>query len=258
LKDPASLSAAALVSALRDTPVNPAAVAALKLRVQSRLSSSLLGLAPAVTAGFPGASLASVLPSRSSGVLRAVTTSKSIILATLAPVFALGVVTGVAGDRWHLRHDASLAARLPPSLPVAARVPSAPSVAQEPVVTAEQLASEPPSKPSAKMPTSTDSASTLAAERSLLDQARQALARGEPGAGLTPLGRHAARFPKGILTEEREALAVRLLAAVGNVNAATSRAEAFHRRFPNSLFTPAVDNAIASISRQNGAIESKP
>ena len=60
-----------------------------------------------------------------------------------------------------------------------------------------------------------DASSSLAAERRLLDEARQNLARGEPEAGLVPIERHAARYPKGVLTEEREALAVRLLAALG-------------------------------------------
>jgi len=98
----------------------------------------------------------------------------------------------------------------------------------------------------------------MAAEQRLLDAARAAVARGEPEAGLGPLKQHAARFPNGILTEEREALAVRILAAIGRSRDALARAEDFQRRFPNSLFAPTVEAARAMISGQNSATESKP
>jgi hypothetical protein len=262
MNDPSSPNALALLAALRGAEVDSAAVGHLKARVHSRLSASLLGLAPALTATELGASSAShAAPLGPSGVMRAVVTHKAIIAATLAPVFALGVLTGAAADRWVQHRVATQAPRIAISAPVVASPLTAPAVAKEPVVTPDDLARVQDNKPNASAfpsPAPSGSASSLAAERSLLDEARHALARGEPGAGLAPLDRHAARYPKGILTEEREALAVRVLAALGNAEAAKARVESFHRQFPNSLFTPAVDNAIEAISRRNGEGEPKP
>ena len=260
MNEPASPNSSALLSALRNAKVDSAVLGRLKARVHSRLSASLLGLSPALAAGTPGASLASSAASlRPSGLMRAVTTHKAIIAATLVPVFALGVLTGAAAVRWVQHRVVTSAPRIAAPLPVVEAPPASPSVSLEPVVTPEELARVPSDRPSANTassPPPSSPTSTLAAERSLLDEARHALARGEPGAGLAPLNRHAARFPKGILTEEREALAVRILCALGNTGAATARAENFHRQFPNSLFTPAVDNAISAISGRNGKSES--
>jgi len=258
-------NSAALLSALREARVSSAVESTLKMRVHSRLSVSLLGLTPALSASVPATSNA-LVAARTSGisVARGFTVGKGTLIAWLAPVFALGVLTGVAVDRWHpqsavkalpdntaplAQQDAPLAPQ--PEPPLQAISPSDLEQIDAPgAVTSASLA-----MPS---PTASDANSSLAIERRLLDEARQALARGEPQAGLAPLDRHAKRFPKGVLTEEREALAVRLLAALGQNDAATARAENFHRRFPNSLFTPAVDNAIATISRRNGVGESKP
>lgn len=260
MNESVSPNSMALLSALRDAEVNTAAAAGLKLRVHTRLSASLLGLSPALTSNAKGASNASHATAlRPSGVMRAVTT-KSIIIATLAPVFALGVLTGMAADRWP-SHRSTAKVQPAVAASVAATASTSPFVALEPAVKLEDLVllrESEPAVPSSVAAASASSAASLAAERSLLDEARHALARGEPRAGLAPLEQHAARFPKGILTEEREALTVRVLAALGNASAAASRAENFHRRFPNSLFTPAVDNAVASILRRNAPSETKP
>jgi len=105
---------------------------------------------------------------------------------------------------------------------------------------------------------SADPVSTLAAERQLLDAARSTLARGEPQAGIISLEQHVKRFPKGTLTEEREALYIRILVAAGNDSAASARAANFQQRFPNSMFMPVVERSLASISRRNLEDESKP
>ncbi len=258
-------NSAALLSALREAPVNSAVEGPLKMRVHSRLSVSLLGLTPTLSAGVPATSNA-LIASRSSGisVARSFAVGKGTLIAWLAPVFALGVLTGVAADRWHQAFaNKSLPRITAPATQRDAPLSPQPEPPLQAIVPSDLEQIDAPSaaiSPSQAMPSpiASDANSSLAIERRLLDEARQDLARGEPQAGLAPLDRHAKRFPKGILTEEREALAVRLLAALGQGDAATSRAENFHRRFPNSLFTPAVDNAIATISRRNGAAESKP
>jgi hypothetical protein len=259
------LNSGALLSALREAPVNSAVEGTLKMRVHSRLSASLLGLTPALSASVPATSNALVaLRSNGISVAKLFATGKGTLVVWLAPVFALGVLTGVAADRWH-QHSASkslphIAAPVTQQDPLLSPQPEPPLQALLPSDLEQIDSPSVAAAPSLAMPspTASDANSSLAIERRLLDEARQALARGEPQSGLAPLDRHAKRFPKGVLTEEREALAVRLLAALGQSDAATARAENFHRRFPNSLFTPAVDNAIATISRRNGAGESKP
>ena len=109
--------------------------------------------------------------------------------------------------------------------------------APETVPTPEPV-SEPPSFPSS---------STLMAERALLDRARAALGAGQYDEAERALDLHAATFSSGLLAEEREALAVRTLAAAGRGNDARERAARFQMRFPHSLFAPAVLNAVHTI-----------
>ena len=261
MNEPSMPNSDALVAALREASVNSAVAGDLKLRVHSRLSVSLLGLFPAATSGVPGASAAAEASTLGHGVAARTVTTKVIIAASLAPVFALGVLTGIAADR--LQQHKNTAAMVLNVRAVSGALPiqAAPAVVLAPSITPENLTPVEPNKlgtSATTTPLASEGSSTLAAERNLLDQARGALARGEPAAGLAPLERHATRFPKGVLTEEREALAVRVLGAMGNMQAAATRAEGFHRRFPNSLFTPAVDNALSTISRRNGVVEPKP
>ncbi len=88
------------------------------------------------------------------------------------------------------------------------------------------------------------SAQGLAAERALLDVARSALGRGSPEEALEAANRHSREYPNGLLTEEREALAIRALAGAGNREAAVARASRFRARFPKSLLLPAVEGAV--------------
>jgi len=262
MTEQSSPNSAALVSALRAAPVNAAVEDMLKMRVHSRLSVSLLGLTPTLGDTSPATHDARIM-SRPSGIAasQGLAANKGILLACLAPVFALGVLTGVAADRWH-QHTVTKSS--PPTAVPATKQDTPLAPQPEPPLQAitpgdlNEVGAAKRSAQSTPAPAPSDANSTLAAERRLLDEARQALAHGEPGAGLAPLARHATRYPKGVLTEEREALAVRLLAALGQNEAATNRAENFHRRFPNSLFTPAVNNAIAAILRRNTESESKP
>jgi hypothetical protein len=87
----------------------------------------------------------------------------------------------------------------------------------------------------------------LAAERALLDVARTGVARGQPAAALDALERHARRFPRGRLTEERDSLRVQCLVQLGRADDARREAAQFHRRHPNSLLGQAVDAAVRAI-----------
>jgi hypothetical protein len=85
---------------------------------------------------------------------------------------------------------------------------------------------------------------SLGRERDLIERARMAIARGQGGAALEALDRHAKDFPRGRLVEEREALAVQALVQDGRLDGARARATLFRTRFPSSVFLPAVNAAV--------------
>jgi hypothetical protein len=87
----------------------------------------------------------------------------------------------------------------------------------------------------------------LSIERALLDRARKALGAGSLDEAQQALDEHERRFSSGLLSEEREALTIKLFAAMGRGGDARARGAQFRERFPNSLFGPAVDEALESI-----------
>ena len=89
--------------------------------------------------------------------------------------------------------------------------------------------------------------SALTAERALLDRARKALARGDSAEAGAALDLHARRHPMGLLGEEREALAIKVLVDLGRGEEARRRAGKFKERYPRSLFGPSVDEAIGTM-----------
>lgn len=74
----------------------------------------------------------------------------------------------------------------------------------------------------------------LKAESSLLTNARAQLRSGNTAGAQASLDRLQAQFPKGMLTQEREVLAIEVLNARGNVDLAKRRAKAFVARYPKS------------------------
>jgi hypothetical protein len=84
----------------------------------------------------------------------------------------------------------------------------------------------------------------LAAERSLIVQARSALQRGAPLDALVALRAHGEHFPAGSLAEERDALRVEALQASGDRAAAEAAAAQFARTYPHGLMGPAVRGAL--------------
>ncbi len=90
--------------------------------------------------------------------------------------------------------------------------------------------------------------SQLAAERRLLDSARSALVGSDPEHALSLLDAHRAQFPRGLLSEERDALSIQALVKAGRNEEARARARAFREHTPDSLFGSAVESAIESIS----------
>ncbi len=136
-------------------------------------------------------------------------------------------------------------------VPAPAPAPRAPSLAgptaEAPSATSiEGPRSTTPPATSRALP-SPSSASTLEAERSLLDEARSALSQGDALRALSLTESHIRRFGHPQLAEEREALAIQALVSGGRYEEARGRAARFRTAWPSSLFLPAVEASVASI-----------
>lgn len=145
------------------------------------------------------------------------------------------------------------AAYLLGSQPASRAVPAVPARAPAPAPSAEQparsslpaaLPSTEPEvpAPSASAPPAESSraapvASSAPSEAELLEQARAAL-KTNPSRALQRVNEHARRFPRGVLVQEREVLAIQALRQLGRDAEAERRAEAFARAFPGSAFRP--------------------
>lgn len=144
----------------------------------------------------------------------------------------------------------------PPPRPQTAPSVVAPVVAAPPVPSVPAAPSTPPAGPS--LPAATpapsrprpqaparDDADTLAEEMRLLGIARRAWADRHDVDAQRALSEHRRRFPRGVLTEEREA--TELLVRCGRGDADTAaRVAAFVRRFPASPQRPRVERACAA------------
>ena len=85
---------------------------------------------------------------------------------------------------------------------------------------------------------------TVAAERTLIDVIRAAVARGKNKDALAAIARHQKEYPDGSLREEREGLRIIALARSGKKELAEAKAKAFRKRYPKSLLMPAVNKSL--------------
>jgi hypothetical protein len=117
------------------------------------------------------------------------------------------------------------AAKATPAAPRDERVagvePSSPGAAAPPVE---------PSPPGAAAERTT----RLREERRMLEEARDTLRRGDASGALQKLDQARIRFPGGVLVQEREALGIEALHSSGQRAAASARAAAFLRAYPQS------------------------
>ena len=198
--------------------------------VRSRARERLLG----------AAAIGAVRPASRAGRSMARTTGLTAV------AFALGAAVG-AGLHAALIHEPAprvvyVDRMVPAPVPTGAPAPAAPAAAPAvPVASSSTPAAAPVPGPSSVR------ASQLSAERVLLDEARAALAQGEPARALEKLERHRRTFPAPLLGEERDAMTVQALVKVGRGDEARARAEAFRRRYPDSLFGSVVDSAVDSV-----------
>jgi hypothetical protein len=212
---------------------------AMRARVLERLRASVAA---------PGAGAA---PSPPSAATAAAQAPRLLPLGTfLAGMVAGGVVGAVAYARWTEAPD-----RAEQSAPAPA--PQAPSALPELAPVAEAEVGTPPAPALPARPLRTEppegrsADAALERERTLLERARAALARGRPELALQAAQQHEAEFPRGRLREERELLSIQALAAQGEHAAARKRAERFRRDFPHSLLVGAVEELLWSAPGQD-------
>jgi hypothetical protein len=158
----------------------------------------------------------------------------------LALAGAALIVAG--GGAWLL---ASSPSARPPSAPTKSPVSSSAkpesatikTTPEAPAAPAAASIAEPAAAPSvgpAKLP-GKPTPPAQPSEAELLEQARSAL-KGDPARALQRANEHAARFPRGVLVQEREVLAIQALRKLGRSAEADRRTEAFAKAFPGSAF----------------------
>lgn len=176
--------------------------------------------------------------------------SSSALLARKATVIAFlvgGVVGGALHALWMKPPERVVYVdRVVPALPAppaaAGAMPSL--IGGGPAAVPSVASATVPSPPSSSPPSR---ASQLTAERAILDEARQALAHGDPTRALNRLELHRRSFSSPLLAEERDAMWIQALVKAGRSDDARARGEAFRKRFPDSLFSPAVESALESV-----------
>lgn len=149
----------------------------------------------------------------------------------VAAMFLVGSALGAVGAR-------AIGGPATPPMPPSTVAPPVTASAAPAPASASASASTPLEVASARSPTATPSrspAENLERERELLETARSALVRGRHDDALQAIERHGRAYPRGQLAEDREALAIQVLDAMGRHDEAARREARFHRAFPNSI-----------------------
>jgi hypothetical protein len=189
-------------------------------------------------------------PAAPGGGTGALATGKVIAIVTaLGAAFAVAYFSTrpapVASEEPTARPPAEVQAQAPPStaapspattstvapeaVDAAKPAPSSTSAMRAP---AEGRGAPPPSKP----------ITDASAEAALLERAREAIAT-DPKRALAITREHARRFPKGILAQEREVIAIDALKRLGKGSEAESRVDQFKKTYPGSAHQHGLDSA---------------
>jgi hypothetical protein len=192
-------------------------------------------VAAVATIGTTSAALHAVARSGTGAALQA---TKLFTAKVLAGVALAGSMT--VGGGWWL-HQRANAISQTPALRVA---PPAPSPAPAPPLEAREPlapAPVPPAEPVERAPRTVEGRSRsdlLALESRMLTDARAQLRSGDARAALATLERLRARSPKGVLTQERDVLAIQIASALGDTAIAKRKARAFLDAYPESPHAP--------------------
>jgi hypothetical protein len=246
---------AALLSAER---VAPPPSDEARGRVRDRLGQTLgltLGTT-AATAPSAGVGKLGAAAGKSAAASLGVAAKVSLTLVAVGGLAAGGWVGWRAARAPRVSPRTSIASSPLATAPAAtAPTPLAPSPSLAPLAPSPSLAPAPlaPAAPSSRRLSQASQArlprpaappaarhGSLAEERALLAGARTALADGDGDTALAAVERHAREYPDGQLSEERDSLRVRALAASGDHERARAAADEFARLHPRSLFLPAV------------------
>lgn len=134
---------------------------------------------------------------------------------------------------------------LPTAAPSAAPIPvHATSVTKAPRADSPQKAAPASAPPSSSEVSPELSPSDLREEAAVLAAARADLARGDAKSASRRLDEASARFPRGMLLEEREALYVRAAEQSGDHERASRLARSFLERHPKSPLRPSVERVL--------------
>ncbi len=217
MKEPARLSEGSgeLAALLRDARGD--------LPTQSELAqvAAELSKLPPIVAGGAGSAGAATAVGVGGGKVVAV-------LVVACGIFAASIYGVIKTSRPRLAPAVPIVSHT--QTPIQASVPTtsaqlAPPAVQAPAV--EKEAELPSTQPAPAVKRGRPS------ESQLLDAARSALAS-SPDRALALTQRHAQLYPKGVLVQEREVIAIEALKRKGSESAAQKRATGFERKFPNS------------------------
>ena len=176
-----------------------------------------------------------------------------VVTGVAVKILAAILVIGAAGGGVYAVRAHTPPMATPPVVVIAPAAPTIPvdvappalepvaSITQPPAALASPRRAARPNSPVPAIapPTTTG---TLKDEFPLVSGAHAALAAHDPGKALSLLDTHASRFPQGQLTEERDALRVLAVCALGRGDA-RSAAESFLKSRPRSTFAPRIREA---------------
>jgi len=145
------------------------------------------------------------------------------------------------------RPPASVQAAVNSAGPVPTAVPATDAGSEAPQVASPLLSAAPPVARTPAANAAGDRLASLGEQQALLDVARAGFARSDYAATLKTLAVHSARFPTSVLSEEREALQIKALAASGRLPEARILAARFQARHPQSLLLPSIKDSVGTI-----------
>ncbi|HYP99629.1 MAG TPA: hypothetical protein VER96_13235 [Polyangiaceae bacterium] len=171
-------------------------------------------------------------------------TSISGLMKLGAVAGALAAVVGAGVALRHTSHTTPVPPTEAPKVAVPLQpseaLPTPPPSAAPPAAEAHSEEVQPSASSSSAKPTVAPA--KAATEAALLEQARRAL-NTSPSYALQLANQHRARFPNGVLTQEREVIAIEALRRLHRSTEADQRASGFSKSFPGSAHQRMVDEA---------------